>query len=78
MHIANGVNMHHERDKGHHAHHHGGQAVDQEADFHFEVAHHHPGVKGFVQARAALHYRHECHHGNHKGQQHASNGQAVR
>jgi hypothetical protein len=36
FHVADGVDVHHQRHEGHHAHHHGGQAVDQEADLHLQ------------------------------------------
>ena len=52
IHVANGVDVNHERHKGDDAHHHGGQAIDHETHLHFEVAHSHPGVKSFVEARA--------------------------
>ena len=51
FHIANGVDVHHQRHKGHHDHHHGRQAVHQEADFHLQAANHHPGVDSLVEAR---------------------------
>lgn len=31
LHITHGVNMHHQRNKCHHAHHHGGQVINQKA-----------------------------------------------
>jgi hypothetical protein len=37
-HVADGVDVHHQRHEGDHAHHHRGQRVDQEADFELQVA----------------------------------------
>jgi hypothetical protein len=51
VHVADGVDVHHQRHEGHDAHHHRGEAVDQEADLHLQAADHHPGVEGFVEAR---------------------------
>ena len=51
-HVADGVDVHHQRDEGHHAHHHRGQAVDQKTDLHFQATNLHPGVDGLIEARA--------------------------
>ena len=50
FHVANGVDVNHERDKGDDAHHHGREAIDHEAHFHAQTAHGHPGIKGFIEA----------------------------
>jgi hypothetical protein len=54
-HVADGVDVHHQRDEGHHQHHQHGQLVDQEADFELEAAGFHPGVDGAVEGVAGLH-----------------------
>ena len=78
FHVTNGVDVHHQGNEGHHTHHHGGQAVDQKAHFHFQATHHHPGVERLVKARAIHDHTFECHGRQNKGQQHTQNGQAVR
>jgi hypothetical protein len=51
-HVADRVDVHHQRDEGDDGHHHRRQAVDQEADLHLERADAHPLVDGRVEARA--------------------------
>ncbi len=43
-------------------HHHGGQDVDQEADFHLQATNLHPVVNGCVEARAVINHglEHQC------------------
>src|SRR5690606_5450889 len=48
FHVADGVDVHHQRHEGHDAHHHRGQAVDQETDFHFHTGHCQPGIDATV------------------------------
>ena len=50
LHVADSIDMHHQRDEGDDAHHHRGQAVDQKADFHLQTTHRHPRVNSFVEA----------------------------
>ncbi|MPM54767.1 hypothetical protein SDC9_101547 [bioreactor metagenome] len=76
-HVAHGVDVHHQRHKGHHAHHHRGQAVDQEAHFHLQAAHLHPGVDGLVEGGAFKHHLLEHKRGQHERQQHAQNRQRT-
>ncbi len=47
-HVADGVDVHHQRDEGHHAHHHRRKRIDEEADFHLQRAHRHPFIDGAV------------------------------
>ena len=58
FHVAYGVDVHHQRHKGHNAHHHRGQAIDQEANFHLQRANLHPGVNGLIQMGAVLNHAH--------------------
>ncbi|MNE92199.1 hypothetical protein D3C81_1888250 [compost metagenome] len=68
--------MHHQRDEGHHDHHHRGQRVDQEADLHLQVADGHPLVHGAVVA-GAVHHVEQHHHRQHEGNGHAQDGRGV-
>ena len=77
VHVADGVQVHHEGDKGHHAHHHRGQTVDHEADFHPQATHHHPGVERLVQTGTVLQHTVQRHGGYHKCKKHPANGQRV-
>jgi hypothetical protein len=77
FHVADGVDVHHQRHEGHHAHHHGRQAVDQEAHFHLEATDHHPGVERLVEPGTVDHVL-ERHGRQDEGHQHAQNGQGVR
>ena len=53
VHIADGVNMYHQRYTGHHHHHHGGEAVYQKADREIDTAHGKPGIHVFIKLGAA-------------------------
>ncbi|OPZ94169.1 MAG: hypothetical protein BWY72_02383 [Bacteroidetes bacterium ADurb.Bin416] len=55
LHIPDGVEMNHQRHEGHDTHHHRRETVHQEANFHLQAAHGHPGVKGFVEASPVNH-----------------------
>ena len=77
FHVADGVDVHHQRNKGDHAHHHGSQAIHQEADLHFQVANDHPGVNGFIETSALLYYLQQSLCRQNKGKQHAKNSQTV-
>jgi hypothetical protein len=54
-HVADRVDVHHQRHRSHHAHHHRGQRVDLEADRHLQFADGHPGVDVAVVGGAAEH-----------------------
>ena len=56
FHVSDGVDVNHQGNKGHHAHHHGGQTVHHEANFHFQTTNNHPFVNGFIEAGII-----ECH-----------------
>ena len=77
FHVANGVDVHHERHEGHHHHHHRGEAVHQEADFHLEVTNDHPCVQGLVEVGTVQRHTLECHRRQDKSDQHTQNGQGV-
>ena len=79
VHIADGVNVHHQRHAGHHHHHHGSQAVDQKADGKIQAAHGQPGIHIFIKFAAAAIDKapqHICR--QHRRHRHAQNGYAVR
>ena len=78
FHVADRVNMHHQRDKSHHAHHHGGEAIHQKANFHFQSTDHHPGVQRFIEARAICDHAVKRHGRENESHQHAQNRQRVR
>ena len=79
VHVADGVDMHHQGHEGHHHHHHGGQVVDQEADLHRQAVAHQPGIDRGIEWRHPLvdelvqHVQREC-----ARQAHAGDGDAVR
>ena len=77
MHIARGVNMHHERDESDHAHEQRREAVDHEADFHLQAAHAHPLVHHLVVVCAVDHLV-QRQSRQHKRDSHRRNGDAVR
>jgi len=52
-HVADGVDVHHQRDEGHHHHHHRGQPVDHEADVGAQPTDLEPGVDVLVVALRA-------------------------
>ena len=54
LHVADGVDVNHERDECHYAHHHGSQPVHQKSNFHFQSTHNHPGVEGFIETCIVL------------------------
>ena len=79
LHVADGVDVHHERHGRYHDHHHGGEAVHQKADREIRAAHGEPGIDVFVKLgartvdEAPQHLR-----GQHGGNAHAENGRRVR
>ena len=78
FHVTDGVDVHHERDKGDHAHHHGRQAIHQKTNLHLERANGHPLVDRLVKTRALGGHTVQGHGRQDKGDQHAQDGQAVR
>ncbi len=77
-HVADGVDVHHERDEGHHRDHHGREIVHQEADLHLQAIHHHPAVDGIVvNGRAVEDVLPEDIGGKGKGYSHAEDGHPV-
>ncbi|OIQ68574.1 hypothetical protein GALL_498310 [mine drainage metagenome] len=76
-HIADGVDVHRERHEADDHHHQRGQPVDQEADLHVQLAHHHPLVNGGIEVGAIQHviqhHQREC-----EGQTHPQDGEPVR
>ena len=77
FHVTDGVDVHHERYKGHHAHHHGRQAIHQKTDLHLQAAHGHPRVDRLVETRTFGDHAVQGHRRQNKGHQHAQNGHAV-
>ena len=79
LHVADGVDVHHERNAGYNDHHHGGEAVHQKADRKICAAHGEPGIDVFVKLgartvdEAPQHLR-----GQHGGNAHAEDGRRVR
>ena len=70
-HVADGVDVHHQRHRGHHQHHGGRQAVDQEAHLEAQVAGGEPGVDRTVE-RVALEHVEE--HADRSGQRYRDPG----
>jgi hypothetical protein len=77
-HVADGVDVHHQRDEADDAHHHRRQAVDEEADLHLQAANDHPLVHGGVEARAVLDHIVQHQRRADEGHQHTQDGDAVR
>ncbi|MNZ97840.1 hypothetical protein D3C78_1171010 [compost metagenome] len=75
-HVADGVDVHHQRHGGHHDHHHGRQRIDQEADFQLGLADEAPGVDRAVKAQAVQHVA-QHHHRTDGRDEHAKNGDDV-
>ena len=76
FHVANGVDVDHQRDKGHHHHHGGRQAVDQKADFHADAADRGPGVDRAIKDIAAQHIHQDIDRGDQRDR-HPCNGHPV-
>jgi hypothetical protein len=66
-HVADGVDVDHQRNERDDAHHHGRQAIDEEAHLHLQAAQRHPGVHGPVEARAFDGDRPQHHRRQHEG-----------
>ena len=54
VHVADGVDVHHQRHEGHHRHHQGGQTIDQEADLDLQPVADQPRVNRAVEGTHAL------------------------
>ena len=77
FHIAHGVDVNHQRHKGHHAHHHGRDGVDQETDLHLQATDNHPCIDGFVELCAVKNNSLERKCRQNEGYQHAQNRQGA-
>ena len=78
VHVTDGVDVNHEGHKSHHAHHHCGQAINQETYFHLEVAHGHPGVDGLVEPCVLRDHGVQDLRRQHKRYQYTQNGDRMR
>ncbi len=76
FHVANGVDMHHQRHGRHHHHHQGSQLVDQKADIPLNAANGDPGVDRTVEGLAFQNLQHD-HDRADKGNQHARDRNQV-
>ncbi len=77
LHVADGVDVHHQRDEGHHQHHHRGERIDEEADFEVDPAHRHPGVHRAVERMSRQHVAEHQYRGNERHRD-AGDGDDVR
>ena len=77
VHVADGVDVHHQGHEGHHQHHERGQRVDQEADIEERAARADPGVEVAVE-RVALEHVLEHQARSHEGDHHAQDRHPVR
>ena len=77
MHVADGVDMHHQRNEGDDQHHHRSQRVDQETDLESQIAQCHPGVDSAIEGVAGEHILKHHHRGD-KGHSNARNGDDMR
>ena len=77
FHVADGVDVNHQGHESHDHHHHRGEAVDQEAHFHLQATHHHPGVQGFIEAGTVERNALERHGRQDERNQYAEDGQGV-
>jgi len=78
MHIADGVDVHHQRHESHHAHHHRGQIVDQKADIEVDASRSQPGVDRAIERLAAVLQIHQHIGRQKKRQRHTGNGHDMR
>jgi len=75
--VADGVDVHHQRNEGDDEHHRRGQRIDQKADFHLERSYVRPRVNRFIEARPVQHVdKHERRYC--ARDRHAEHGDAVR
>ena len=77
VHVANGVDVNHQRHEADDAHHHRGEPVNQETHFHFQAAYHHPGVDGLVKTCTFHRDAPQRRRRQDEGQQYAGDGQRV-
>jgi hypothetical protein len=54
VHVADGVDVHHQRHEGHDDHHQRRQVIDEEADLHPDAVRDEPGVHRAVERRQAV------------------------
>ncbi len=76
-HVADRVDVHHERDEGHHDHHQRRKPVDQEADLQPRLAHREPGVDRAVE-RVPVEDVREHDAGGDEGDEHREDRHPVR
>src|SRR3990172_1840067 len=75
-HVADGVDVHHERDETHHHHHQRGEAVDEKPDFEPRSARREPGVDRTVE-KVAVQYVGEDHARDEKRYRHPDDGDPM-
>ena len=76
VHVANGVDMHHQRNESHHQHHGDRQRIDQETDLKAVITGGQPLIDRTVKSVAGHHVT-EDHHRSNKGDGHASDGRRM-
>ena len=77
LHVADGVDMDHQRHEGHDQHHRGRQGVDHETDFKLVVTGGQPGIDRTVEGVASLNVLKDQ-HGSNEGNGNAGDGRGVR
>ena len=77
LHVADRVDVHHQRDEGDHAHHHRRQRIDLEAHFHLQGADRHPVIDRAIECRA-IHHCQQCLHGQDERYQYAQDRRGMR
>ncbi|MOA24782.1 hypothetical protein D3C78_1454750 [compost metagenome] len=78
MHVADGVDMHHQRHAGHHHQHHRGQRVNEEADGELETTDRQPSVyRGIEYLGAAVKEALQYANRENRRNCHAKNGNNV-
>ena len=77
MHVAYGIDVHHQRHEGHHHHHDGGQAIDQKTNFEGRVSTGEPGVhRAVINVPCQYILKHDGR--QHERCTHAANGEQMR
>ena len=76
MHIADGVDVYHQRHEGHHHHHHCRKRIDQKSDVELHAVADHPGVEITVEA-VAVHDVVQNHKGTDAGNDHQADSDAM-
>jgi hypothetical protein len=78
VHVADGVDMHHQGHEGNGRNHHRRQVIDQKADFQADALDHHPGVnRAVVRLRAVENVMAQHHQRQQKGHRHADDGDPM-